>query len=387
MGCMFARPAWRGLVAASHGGAPIVWLTGVRRAGKTTLVQSLPGAVVLNCDLPSTAERLRDPERFLAGVEQPLVVFDEIHQLADPSRVLKIAAYTRPDLRVVATGSSTLAAPAKFRDTLTGRKRVVHLLPVLAEELRAFQVTSLERRLLHGGLPPALLADAPPADFYAEWMDSFYARDVQELFRVEKRRGFLLLLETLLRNSSGLTEMTNLARITGLSRPTVASYLDVLEITHAVAVLRPYHRGGNAELTHQPKVYGFDTGFVAWSHGWSELHASERGLLWEHLVLDTLRSVSPDVPVQFWRDKQQREVDFVVPRGRGACDAFECKWTADAFDPAGLRAMRALHPMGRNYLVAPIVGEPYEWSWGNVTLRVVNATHLRAELGAVPSSG
>jgi hypothetical protein len=49
--------------------------------------------------------------------------------------------------------------------------------------------------------------------------------------------------------------------------------------------------------------------------------------------------------------------------------------------------MRALHPTGRNYLVVPIVGAPYERSWGNVTLRVVNATHLRAELGAVPSSG
>lgn len=380
---MYPRPIWLSAIESAHRGAPIVWLTGVRRAGKTTLVTSLPGARYLNCDLPSTGALLADPERFLQGEPPGILVLDEIHQLPDPTRVLKIAADARPDLRLVATGSSTLAATSKFRDSLTGRKRVVHLLPILAEELPAFEQPSLERRLLHGGLPPALLADTPPADFYAEWMDSFFARDVQELFRVEKRRGFLLLLETLLRNSGGLAELSNLARITGLSRPTVSTYLDVLDVTHAICILRPYHGGGNAELTHQPKIYGFDTGFTAWSHGWNELHAAERGLLWEHLVLDTLRSM-PGTAIHYWRDKRQREVDFVVPRGRGACDAFECKWSADAFDPTGLRALRALYPEGRNFLVAPIAGPPHERVVGGLTVRVVHASHLRGE-PAVPS--
>jgi uncharacterized protein len=57
-----------------------------------------------------------------------------------------------------------------------------------------------------GGLPPALLSAAPDWEFYAEWLDSYFARDVQELFRVEKRSAFLLLVELILRQSGGLAE-------------------------------------------------------------------------------------------------------------------------------------------------------------------------------------
>lgn len=384
---MFARPIWLSRLAAAHSEAPIVWFSGVRRTGKSTLVRSLPEALVLNCDLPSTAERLRDPEAFFASLTAPLLVFDEVHQLPDPSRLLKIAADAFPQLRVIAAGSSTLAATAKFRDSLAGRKRQVHLTPVLVEELDSFGIPDLERRLLHGGLPQPLLAASPPTEFYAEWVDSFYARDVVELFRVEKRRGFLLLLETVLRNSGGLTEITSLARATALSRPTVSSYLDVLETTHALRILRPFHGGGRQELYHQPKVYAFDTGFVAWAHGWTELHVAERGFLWEHVVLDTLATL-PGARVQFWRDKQQREIDFVVPTGRSSVHAFECKWSVDAFDPKALRAFRAAHPHGRNFLVAPIVGAPYDRTWGDLKIRVLHASALRAEwAGAAQGEG
>ena len=265
---MVERPFWLARIRQAWVRAPIAWVSGVRRVGKTTLARSLPGARYLNCDLPSTAQLLHEPEPFLESVRQPVLILDEVHQLPDPSRVLKIAADGFAHLKVLATGSSTLAATQKFRDALTGRKREVLLLPVLAEELTAFGVTDVAHRLLRGGLPQALLSAQPDPEFYAEWMDSFFARDIQELFRVEKRRGFLLLLETLLRQSGGLIEGTSLARASGLSRPTTLNYLNVLEVTHAIALLRPYHGGGRRELLQQPKVYGFDTGFVAHARGW-----------------------------------------------------------------------------------------------------------------------
>ncbi|MFZ4395415.1 MAG: AAA family ATPase [Kiritimatiellia bacterium] len=98
----------------------------------------------------------------------PVVVFDEIHQLRDPSRVLKVGADEFPALRILATGSSTLAAGNKFRDALTGRKRNVHLTPVLLDELPAFGV-SLQQKLYQGGLPQAMLADAKQPSLYREW--------------------------------------------------------------------------------------------------------------------------------------------------------------------------------------------------------------------------
>jgi predicted AAA+ superfamily ATPase len=103
--------------------------------GKTTIARMLPEAVFLNCDLPSAVRALEDPELFLsAQAADAVLVFDEVLRLIDPSRLLKIAADEYPHLKVLATGSSTLAATRKFSDTLTGRKRAIHLCPVLWEE-------------------------------------------------------------------------------------------------------------------------------------------------------------------------------------------------------------------------------------------------------------
>jgi predicted AAA+ superfamily ATPase len=347
--------------------------------GKTTLVQSIPGATYLNCDLPSVQERLRDVELFYAQLPaEATLVLDEVHQLPDPSRLLKIGADTRPKLRILATGSSTLAATHKFKDSLAGRKRNVELTPVLWGERAAFGVNEADR-MLRGGLPPALLAGHLDHGFYAEWMDSYFARDIQELFKVEKRAGFLLLLQTLLRQSSGLAETTRLARACQLSRPTIMNYLNVLETTHAIRVLRPYHGGSARELAHQPKIFGFDTGFVCYARGWESLRSEDLGGLWEHVVLETLAAV-PVREVLYWRDKSQREVDFVLPRERGAADAIECKWSAAGFSPKGLAAFRELHKKGKNYLVTPNAPEPYERDYGDVRVEVVSLEHLAAVL-------
>jgi predicted AAA+ superfamily ATPase len=372
-----ARPYWLARLDEAWRKAPIVWLSGVRRVGKTTLARGLPDTVYVNCDLPSSVERLADPERFLRSVGKRTVVLDEIHQLPDPSRVLKIAADEFPSLRVLATGSSTLAATGKFRDSLAGRKRVVHLLPILASELTAFGVTDLRHRLLRGGLPAALLDAEHSPDRYAEWLDSYFARDVQELFGVSKRGAFLALVHLLLRQSGGLAEVSKLSSMAGVSRPTVMSWLDVLDITQVATTLRPYHRGAPRELTHQPKVYGFDTGFVAWSRGWDELRSADCGQLWEHVVLETLQAhvVSRGGRLHYWRDMQQREVDFVVPGRRDVAHAIECKWTVSGFESRGLAAFRGAHPRGRNILAVP--GESTrERRFGDLTVTITAVESL-----------
>ncbi len=356
---MIRRDYWTERIRRAWEKTPIVWLTGVRRVGKTTLARAIPDANFLNCDLPSTARLLDDPERFYASVSEPVVVFDEIHQLSDPSRILKIGADEFPDLRILATGSSTLAATQKFRDSLTGRKRDVHLLPVLARECDAFGARDITKRLLRGGLPEPLLADEKDPEFFAEWLDSFYARDIEELFNVGKRQGFLRLVESILRQSGGLLEKGNLAKHCGLSRPTVGSYLDILEVTHVALLVRPYHAGGRQEFLRRPKAYGFDTGFVSHFRSWDELREQDCGVLWEHVVLETLLAHRGHRDIFYWRDKQQREVDFVIPGAGGSCDAIECKWDADRLSLRGLRAFRSNYTEGRNFIISPQPGDAY----------------------------
>ncbi len=375
---MIQRPFWQQRIEAAWRQAPIAWLCGVRRSGKTTLAGSLGTEQVLylNCDLPSVEDMVRDPQLFFRGCAQPIVVFDEIHQLRDPARVLKIGADGFPKLKILATGSSTLAASKKFRDTLAGRKRVVHLPPVLWDELPAFGAT-LGQRLLHGGLPSALLAPAKQPAFYREWMDSFFARDIQRLFGFRDMNRFNALFEYLLRQSGGQFEVSKTASALGITRPTVESHLSALEITHALAVVRPFHGGGQNELVKQPKVYGFDTGFVSFARGWDPLRQEDLGILWEHLVLEHLQAHFPNTPVSYWRDKQGREVDFVLARGRSAVDVIECKWNSDAFDHGALEVFRSYYPEGRNYLVSPSGAPAYTRRFGSHSVRVCTPSELR----------
>lgn len=374
---MIPRPFWSGRIEDAWRDAPIAWLSGVRRSGKTTLAKSFdPERVLyLNCDLPTTADGLRDPQLFFRSCTQPIVVLDEIHQLRDPSTVLKIAADEFPQLRLLATGSSTLAASRKFRDTLTGRKRMVHLLPVLWEELPAFAVT-LERRLFHGGLPAALLAADKRPGFYREWLDSFFARDIQRLFGFRDIDRFNAVFEYLLRQSGGQCEVTSVARALGIARQTVESHLRALEITHAVAVIHPFHGGGQGELVRQSRVYGFDTGFVSYVRGWDPLRPEDLGSLWEHLVLEQLLARFPDIAIRYWRDRKGHEVDFVLARRREEVDAIECKWSPDAFDAAGLRAFRSHYPHGRNFLVTPSGDPAYMKAFGSLQVRVCTPSGL-----------
>jgi uncharacterized protein len=373
-----SRPFWEARLAASWRAAPVAWLSGVRRSGKTTIARSLPDARFLNCDLPSVQRELDDPESFYAGLassDTGTVVLDEVHRLRDPSLVLKIGADAFRNLRILATGSSTLAATRKFRDSLAGRKREVNLQPVLFEELGAFGA-DIEKRLLHGGLPQMLLSQAPDPGFYAEWLDSYFARDVSELFRVERRSEFLHLFRLLLRQNGGLATVVNLAKQVGVTRPTVMTWIEAMRITHVIHVIRPFHGNGDSELVKQPKIYAFDTGFVAHENGWTELRPEERGLLWENVVLEHLLSRPWQPEVHFWRDKLQREVDFVVPKGRSVVDAFECKWDLRRVDMRGLSAFRALYPKGANYIVAPAVAEPYTRTIDGISVTILSPSNI-----------
>lgn len=369
------RPFWLSRLDAAWRHAPIVWLCGVRRAGKTTLARSLGAERILylNCDLPVVEEMVHDPVLFYGSVREKTVVFDEVHQLRDPSRVLKIAADEFPNLRILATGSSSLAASSKFRDMLTGRKRLVHLTPVLFEELPLFGV-SLQQRLYHGGLPQAMLADSKDPAFYREWLDSFFARDIQRLFGFRDVNRFTAFLEYILRQSGGQLEIVKAASAVGIARPTVESHLRALEVTHALTLLRPFAGGHQDELVRMPKAYAFDTGFVSYARGWDPLRPADFGVLWEHLVLESLQARCPDRPIRYWRDKRGHEIDFVIPGARGAVDAIECKWNADAFDPGSLVAFRQRHPLGRNWLLVPSAAPSHDREFAGCRVRVCTPT-------------
>lgn len=337
----------------------VLWLSGVRRVGKTTLCKAIEGASYFDCELPSVRTQLEDPEHFWKQNQHKLVILDEIHRLPDPSNVLKIASDHFPSVKVVATGSSTLAAKRKFKDTLTDRKRDLWVHPFLVSEIVNHGEFDLDRRLLHGGLPPAYLTNTLNDVFYTEWMDSYWAKDVQELFVIDRKTSFLKLAELLLRQSGEMFEASSFAGPCEISRQTVTNYLEILSVTLFALIVRPYSEKRTNEIIAAPKVYGFDTGFVCFSRGWDRLRPEDRGGLLEHIVLSELISSFGKQSVYYWRDKQKHEVDFIVKPARGqVVHAIECKSNYKNFDPRNLKVFRKIYPKGKNFLYAVNVPVP-----------------------------
>jgi len=365
---MVQRHFWQILVEQNWHERSIVWLAGVRRVGKTFLCQSLHDIVYFDCELPRTRRMMEDAEAFLGGLRKRRIVLDEIHRLQNPSELLKIAADHYPDVHVLATGSSTLGASAKFKDTLAGRKRNVWLTPMCLKDLKDAKRMDLHHRFLRGGLPPFFLAESFPERDFQEWIDAYWAKDIQELFRLERRSSFQKFTELLMTQSGGLFEATRFAIPCEVSRTTISNYLNVLEATLVAHVIRPFSTHRPTEIVSAPKVYGFDTGFVAYYRGWQDLRREDLGVLWEHFVLNEIMAHKQSREISYWRDKRGHEVDFILT-GRRKPIAVECKWSAADFDATNLQVFRRQYSEGENFVVGQDVDNPYSRHFGEITVR------------------
>lgn len=323
---------------------------------------------------------MEDPEAFLDGLGKVRIVLDEIHRLQNPSELLKIAADHYPQVRILATGSSTLGASSKFRDTLAGRKRNVWLTPMCMDDLKDANRTDLRHRFLHGGLPPFFLAETFPERDFQEWMDAFWAKDIQELFRLESRSSFQRFFELIMAQSGGIFEATGFATPCEVSRSTIANYLKVLESTFVAHVVRPFSTHRPNEIVAAPKVYGFDTGFVCYYRGWQQLRDGDYGVMWEHFVLNEIMANLQSRDIFYWRDKRGHEVDFILATRRTNPLALECKWSSRDFDAANLQAFRRQYPQGDNIVVAPNVEQGFQQKYGPITVRFANLPGLVKEL-------
>jgi len=374
------RRFWLSLIENSWKRKSVLWLSGVRRAGKTFLCQSLSDIHYFDCELPRTRRLLEDPENFLEKLQGQRIVLDEIHRLPNPSELLKIASDHYPAVKIIATGSSTLGASAKFRDTLAGRKEEIWLTPMISDDLKDFKRLDLEHRLHRGGLPPFFLAETAPGRDFQEWMDAYWAKDIQELFRLERRYSFQRFTELLFAQSGGIFEATKFSRPCEVSRTTIGNYLAVLEATYVVHIVRPFSTHRSTEIVAAPKVYGFDTGFMCHYKGWDSLRSEDLGLLWEHYVLNEIQAKLRIRDMRTWRDKQDHEIDFILQKGTRDIVAVECKWSADHFDPAGLKAFRRAYAHGVNFVVARDVQESFRRDYHGVKVDFVSLDTLVSAL-------
>lgn len=385
------RPFWQKLIENAWEERNIIWLKGVRRVGKTSLCKSIPNIEYFDCESPRTRKLLEDPESFLDGHKGKRIALDEIHTLDNPSEILKLAADYYQDIKIIATGSSTLGAVKKFKDTLTGRKREIWLTPLLLSEMHIFDNENIRHRFLFGGLPSFFMQTKLPEIDFREWKDGYWAKDIQELFKVEKKFSFQKFTELLLAYSGGQFEATKFTTPAEVTRQTISNYLSILEETLIVHIIRPYSTHKATEIVKAPKVYGFDTGFVCYSKGWRDLRPEDLGVLWEQCVLNEIYgSLQNSIQsINYWRDKQGQEIDFVIyNKHDDSHTVIECKFSISKEDidksiTKNINAFRKDYPKGKNFIVANDINQPFQRQSNDLTLNFVGIKDLISNLSNI----
>ncbi|NWF55991.1 MAG: DUF4143 domain-containing protein [Syntrophaceae bacterium] len=278
------------------------------------------------------------------------VILDGVHQLPNHQEILRIAAQESSLAKLFVTCSLSLHAYSSLLE-IGSRIAQVWLTPIMSQDLVDFGQTSLDYRFLRGGLPPFFMKGGKTEKDFQEWVNMFWAKEIQEPFRLERRNSFKMLMEILFAKSGELFEANRLVDACGMSHPTIMKYLLTLQACRAIQIIRPFSTKHGIEITSTPKTYAFDTGFYCSFRGWQELRQEDFGILWKHWVLNELNSRLQNRKILYWRDKRGHEIDFIIVTKEMGITAIICQWKARDFEVRNLRAFRRRYPEGRNWIV------------------------------------
>ena len=325
---IFRRPTDRlhGLLAEY----PAVALLGPRQVGKTTLaldVAETVDSVYLDLESPADRARLSDPELYLAGHEERLVILDEVHRAPELFQSLRglIDRGRRAGRgagRFLLLGSASMDLLRQSGETLAGRIAYLELNPFDVSEVDPGDHDALWVR---GGFPDSFLAgdDYRSLTWRENFIRTYLERDVPQFgprIPAETLRRFWVMLA---HAQGGLFNASGLAGGLGVAGRTVFRYLDLMVDLLLVRRLAPWHGNVGKRLVRSPKVYVRDSGIV---HALLGLGTRDEvlghpvvGPSWEGFAIESLLSAAPDrTEASFYRASGGAEIDLVLTLpGRG----------------------------------------------------------------------
>ncbi len=360
----------------------MVFLTGPRQVGKTTFSQELLKEAFpaswergyFNWDIPEVQKSvLTDPTHFWNPSDRPplpRIVLDEIHKYPRWKRFLKgFADANRTRVETIVTGSGRLDVYQKGGDSLFGRYHLYHLMPLSVGELTG-SMESPEERGPDAFLERQTEAMAAPGSreaFEALWHrngfpEPFYAGDERSLVRWQHDHRQLIVRQdlrdlTMIREIGLIEQMIALLpeRVgaplslnairedLNVNYRTVQNWVRALSRLYFLFAIRPYSRNVARALRREEKLYFFD---------WSVLE--DPGKRFENLVaVHLLKSCHywteagfGDFELCYVRDKEKREVDFLVTRDRKPFLLVEAKLSDRALSPSLVYFHKMLRPDG-----------------------------------------
>ncbi len=313
----------------------MVFLSGPRQVGKTTISTDIIGKIYYPGNYSYYSwDKKQDRAAILHSrwADTRLIILDEFHKYKKWKTLLKGEYDTlKSHKQFLITGSARLDTYRKGGDSLQGRYHSYRVHPFSLSELNEHyprvQLFDKENRLLplrfsgnsqhldtllkFGGFPEPLLtqSDTHLRRWHKQRIDRFFREDVRDMTRVMDLDNMRLLGDLLPDKVGSLLSLNTLREDLEVSHRAINSWMKALESFYYHFRIYPYQTKRVRALKKEPKLYMWD---------WSEV--KDIGARFENLIVSHLLKLihylqdyeGYDVELHFLRDKDKREVDFLV---------------------------------------------------------------------------
>lgn len=362
----------------------IIAILGARQCGKTTMmkhfIEELPKAVSLSFEDQKTLALFEQaPDDFItAYVKGNRYLFiDEFQYAKHGGKILKYI-YDREKVKIIISGSSALEITVRAVKYLVGRIIVFDLFPFDFEEwltakdqsmLKVLQrykkqkktsksapsipspvhekfIGLYEEYVRFGGYPRVVLEESleRKEQLLQNIYNTYFLREVRDVLGLIDDYKLQMLLKALSLQVGNLIEYGELGRLSGFSFPTLKKNLNFLEKTYVCRFVRPFYKNKRTEIVKNPKVYFFDTGLRNATIGDFRKFSDrpDAGAMLENgLAMEMMKK---GYDINFWRDKKQHELDFIINRGNQDIIALESKSYLKSDSVPSVRRFENIYP-------------------------------------------
>ena len=330
----------------------VVIVYGARQVGKTTLIkkflENLDEKVLFVDGDDITVKQYLESQsiiqlRDFVG-DHSLLVIDEAQHVEKIGLNLKLTVDHIPNLKVLATGSSSFDLAKDVGEPLTGRKFVLKLYPLAQMEIsqtesRHETEANLEGRLVYGSYPEVVTMhdNTMRKEYLREIVSSYLFKDILALEGLRYANKLVRLLQLLGFQIGKEVSLTELGSQLGMSKNTVERYLDLLEKVFVIYRLGGFSRNLRKEITKNSRYYFIDNGIRnAVIQNFNPINLrDDLGVIWENYILTERMKwreyLRKSGNAYFWRTYDKKEIDLVEER-MGKLHGYEVKWAKTAKD-------------------------------------------------------
>lgn len=320
---------------------------GPRRSGKTTLVKqytdSLSVPVLVDSGDNNAVQEILgsgDMKRILNRVQGISVyVIDEAQNVPNIGLALKIMVDERPDLIIIATGSSSFDLANKIGEPLVGRREIIVLYPFALQELaknlpRHSLDDSLEEFLIYGLYPQVYTAKSnfEKESKLQEIVEGYLLKDIFALEQIKAPSKLFHLLKLLAQYIGQPVSPSKLASEVGVNQKTIERYLDLLEKTFVIRKVLPFSNKLSQSLKFKPKYYFYDLGIrnALIGNFTSPNERGDMGHIWENFCyIERIKKNAYERlihPQYYFFQSYQNAKEIDIIEEYNGYKAFECKW-------------------------------------------------------------